>query len=247
MLTDRQDAFGHEMYDYYHGQGGYEIIERDDGLFSISTGPALYFLDRDRWPEEERKAIEYARGRVLDIGCGAGRHALYLQGRGLDVVGIDPSPLATQVSRERGLRDARVLSLTQASRPRLGVFDTILMLGNNFCLVGNPKRAKWFLRRAHRMTTDAGRIIAGTRDPRLTEMPEHLDYHARNREQGKLSGQARVRVRYKKYVSPWIDFLMVSRAELAALLEGTGWEIGDVTDAGNGPYVAILEKVAIQS
>ena len=243
MLTDRQDAFGHEILDYHRGRGGYEIIERDDGLFSLSTGPALYFLEHDRWPEEEREAIAYARDRVLDIGCGAGRHALYLQDKGLDVVGIDPSALAVQVCLERGLRDAQVLSLTQASRPRLGVFDTILMLGNNFCLVGNPKRARWFLRRAHRMTADAGRILAGTRDPRLTEMPEHLEYHERNVVQGRLPGQARVRVRYKRHVSPWIGFLMVSREELETLLEGTGWKIAHIADAGNGPYVAILEKV----
>ena len=35
------------------------------------------------WHLTEKKAIKYARGRVLDIGCGAGRHALYLQDKGL--------------------------------------------------------------------------------------------------------------------------------------------------------------------
>ena len=92
MLTDRQDAFGHEIEDYYLGKGGVEVVERDDGYVSVSGGPALYFLGYDRWPEEEREAIAFATGRVLDVGCGAGRHALHLQARGLDVVGIDNSP-----------------------------------------------------------------------------------------------------------------------------------------------------------
>ena len=30
MLSDRQDAFGHEMHDYLNGKDGYEVVERDD-------------------------------------------------------------------------------------------------------------------------------------------------------------------------------------------------------------------------
>ena len=241
MLSDAQDAFGHEIHDCWQGEGGHEIVERDDCFFSVSTGPALYFLEYDRWPRSEQEAIAYARGRVLDIGCGAGRHALYLQGQGMEVVGIDPSPLAVKVCKVRGGLQAHVLSIAQVSRRRLGMFDTIVTLGNNFCLVGNPERARWLLRRFLTMTTAEGRILAGTRDPYRTEVPEHLAYHARNRERGRPGGQARVRVRYKRYATPWIDFLMLSVQELKALLVGTGWAIIHVADDG-GAYVAVLGK-----
>ena len=89
MLEDWQDAFGHEIHDHFKGKGGYEIIERDDGFFSTSTGPRLYFLEYEEWPASEQEAMKYVRGKVLDVGCGAGRHSLYLQGQGFDVVGID--------------------------------------------------------------------------------------------------------------------------------------------------------------
>lgn len=185
--------------------------------------------------------MEYVRGRVLDVGCGAGRHALYLQERGFEVLGIDVSPLAIQVCQARGLRQTQVMSITQLSR-RLGRFDTLLMLGNNFALVGNPKRARWLLRRFYHMTPPDGRIIAGTRDPYQTDLPEHLAYHQRNREQGRMSGAARIRVRYKRFVSPWIDFLMLSKDELQTLLGGTGWQAREFLDGPQGIYVAILEK-----
>jgi SAM-dependent methyltransferase len=241
MLTDQQDAFGHEIYDYYHSKSGFEIVERDDGLFVPSFGPEMYFREYPDWPASEREAIWYAQSKVLDIGCGAGRHSLYLQNKGFDVLGVDNSPLAIEVCKARGLQNAQVCPITQVSR-RLGIFDTILMLGNNFSLVGNPKRARWLLRRFYHMTTKNARIIAQTRDPYQTDLPEHLEYHARNRERGKMSGEARIRVRYKKYVTPWIDFLMLSKDELGAILEGTDWQAKEFIDGEDGVYIAIIKK-----
>lgn len=241
MLEDWQDAFGHEIHDYFTGKGGFEIIERDDGFFSLSSGPKFYFLEYEEWPECEQEAIKLAKGRVLDVGCGAGRHALYLQKQGFDVLGVDISPLAIKVCRARGLQNAHVLPVTQITR-QLGVFDTILMLGNNFALVGNPKRARWLLKRFHKMTSEAGRIIAQTRDPYQTDRSEHLEYHARNRERGRMSGQARIRVRYRRYVTPWIDFLMASKVEMETILESTNWKVRDFIDGPQGIYVAIMEK-----
>lgn len=241
MLSDHQDAFGHVMYDYLRGIHAQEIIERDDGLFNISPGPALYFASFEEWPAIERKAMEYTRGRVLDVGCGAGRHSLYLQERGLEVLGVDNSPLCLEVCRQRGVRQVQGLSVTQLSS-KLGVFDTILMLGNNFCLVGNPRRAGWLLRRLAAMTSSHARILAGLRNPYATDQPEHLEYHAWNRSRGRLAGQARIRVHYKKAVTPWIEFLMLSPEELYILLAGTPWHTQVVLDDPSGNYVAIIEK-----
>jgi SAM-dependent methyltransferase len=241
MLEDSQDAFGHGIYDYFSGRPAHEIIERDDGFFSVSSGPEFYFRQYEEWPESDREAMKHVRGRVLDIGCGAGRHSLYLQGQGFDVVGIDNSPLAVHVCKARGLRDARVLSITQVSR-KLGIFHTILMMGNNFAVVGNRKRARWLLRRFYGTTSEAARIVAQARDPYQTERPEHLAYHARNREEGRMSGELKIRVRYRKYVTPWTDFLLVSQDDLEEILEGTNWGVERFIEDQQGGYVAILEK-----
>ena len=241
MINDAQDAFGHAILDFHLRGQGFEIIERDDGLFNLSKGPGLYFSRYPDWPREEQKAIRYAGGRVLDIGCGAGRHALYLQEKGFEVLGIDNSPNAIRVCKARGLRQARVLAITQVSR-RLGVFDTVLMLGNNFGLVGNERRARWLLRRLAGMTSEQSLIIAATRDPHKTVLPDQAAYHARNRARGRWPGQARIRVRYKKYVTPWLDLLMVSVDELRRLLRDTGWEIAKTLRGEEGRYIAILEK-----
>lgn len=241
MRTDDQDAFGHEILDHFNGIDSFEIIERDDGFISPSPGPDLYFSEYDDWPEIDKKAIEYVRGRVLDVGCGAGRHALYLQGLGYDVLGIDKSPRAVLVCRERGLRNAEVLSITQVSR-KLGTFDTIIMMGNNFGLMGNPKRARWLLRKFAGLTGGHAHLIAQTIDVVQSDLPEHVAYHKLNRARGRLPGQIRIKVRYKQFVSPWFDWLMVSEAELNDLLQGTPWVIIETIKGDQGRYTAILEK-----
>jgi 2-polyprenyl-3-methyl-5-hydroxy-6-metoxy-1,4-benzoquinol methylase len=140
------DAFGHGLFDYSIRENVHEVIERDDGFISVSNGPGIYFAEFDDWQPAEQEAMNFAYGRVLDIGCGAGRHALYLQDIGLDVVGIDVSPVALKVSQQRGLLRTRQCSITEINSKFVN-FDTILMLGNNFGLMANPRRAKWLLRR----------------------------------------------------------------------------------------------------
>ena len=242
MLKDNQDAFGHGMLDYYHGTRTSLVIERDDGYFEPDVGLQQYFADYRQWHDIDRKAMRYVRGRVLDIGCGAGRHALFLQQKGHDVVGIDNSPLAIEVCKLRGLKDARPMQITRIGK-QLGKFDTVLMLGNNFGLFGNPDRAKRLLKRLHGMTSRRSRIIAQSADPYRTDSPDHLEYHERNRQRGRAAGQIRLRVRYHKYVTPWWDLLLVSKQEMADILDGTGWRANVHIETVNGLYVAILEKM----
>ena len=157
MLSQKADGCGRLIYAHYKGQTSAEIIQRDDGWFDVSAGAPAYFAPFEKWPSVQRRAIRQVRGRVLDVGCGAGRVALHLQGRGHDVVAIDISPLAVKTCLLRGVRDARVCPITRVSR-RLGEFDTIVMLGNNFGLFGNPRRARWLLKRFHTLTSPTAPI-----------------------------------------------------------------------------------------
>ena len=242
-IKPEQDAFGQSVYDFYQGKPVTEIIERDDGYIGTTRGPAAYFLPAEEWTENKTAVLPLIQGRVLDVGCGAGRVALHLQEQGFAVVGIDNSPLAVKTARLRGVQDARELSVTQASRQSLGVFDTIVMFGNNFGLFGNPRRAKWLLRRFYGMTTANGRILAESRDIYQTDDPEHLAFHERNRQLGRLPGQLRLRVRYKTMIGPWFEYLMVSPDEMAEIVAGTGWHIAQIVWQDEGvDYTAVIEK-----
>ncbi len=239
-LEVESDAFGHMLMDYLEGRGGEELIERSDGHIALSASGETYFAEPSGL---QRRIADRAAGRVLDVGCGAGRYALYLQERGLEVVGIDVSPLAVEVCRRRGVRDVRALSLEEVDSS-LGSFDTVLMLGHNLSLLGSLRGAKRILKRMRRVVRPGGALIADTLDPYRTDDPTHLDYHAQNRAKGRMGGQIRMRVRYKTYKTPWFDYLFLALEELEELLQDTGWRVKEVIATDGPSYAVLVERLS---
>jgi SAM-dependent methyltransferase len=232
------------LYDCFKGKEVVEVVERDDGFIDTSASlPGYYLAEYKNWRPHEKEALRYAKGRILDVGCGGGRISLYFQRKGFDVLGIDVSSLAIKVCKLRGLQKARVMSITDVSS-RVGMFDTILMIGNNFGLFGSPNRAKRLLGQFYDSTSSEALIIAESNDPYRTNEPFHLAYHRRNRRKGKMSGELTIRVRYKKYRTPWFDYLIVSKKEMKRILEGTGWRVKRFVESQGSVYIGIIEKIS---
>ncbi len=220
-----EDAYGAILLGHLEGKARVqEIVERDDGFIEATDGPGVYFAPFRRWPAHQRRAMRFVRGRVLDVGAGAGRVSLHLQERAHDVVAIDVSPGAVEVCRRRGVRDARVCAFEEVGA-ELGTFDTVVMWGNNFGLFAGQRRARSMLARLRELTSERGRIVAETRDAYATDDPGHLAYHERNRSRGRMGGQLRLRVRHRSLATPWFDYLIVSPDELRELVDGTGWQV----------------------
>ena len=238
-----QDAFGKQLLAQYNNETLFaEIIEREDHFIDFGSDSGLYFTKYDEWSPLEQQAISLAKGTILDVGCGAGRHALYLQEKGFDVTGIDLSPGAIEVCRLRGLKNALVRPITEVDKFEENSFDTILMLGNNFGLFGSFDQAKALLQKMSRITAPDAQIIAGTRNPYITEDANHLEYHELNRQRGRMPGQIRIRVRYGKTVGAWFDYLFVSPEEMQEILKDTDWQIKEFIASEQANYFAIIQK-----
>lgn len=235
------DAFGELLLAHHAGGSVYEVYERDDGFLDVIGDPAAYFSAYPQWSAIQQQAMDRVTGRVLDVGIGAGRFALYLQEKGHPVVGIDVSPGALEVCRQRGVREVHALPFHQID-DSFGSFDTILMMGNNFGLFATPQRARWLLRRLKGLTSPDARIVAESRDVYDTDRPEHLAYHRRNQDRRRLAGELRIRCRYRQYIGDWMPYLMVSQAELAEIVEGTGWRISETLSSASSQYIAVLTK-----
>jgi hypothetical protein len=94
------------------------------------------------------------------------------------------------------------------------------------------------------MTSEGALILAHTRDPYKTDNPAHLEYQEFNRKRGRMSGQLRIRIRFRKYTGQWFDYLMVSKEEMQNILKGTRWKVEEFIDSENSQYIAIIEKMA---
>jgi SAM-dependent methyltransferase len=242
-MAEAPDVFGRALRDWATGQTGPETLERDDGFTETGMGHELYVAECARWLGAERRALRHVVGRVVDVGCGAGRVALELQRRGHDVVGIDASPLAVRTARGRGVREAWCLSVDDLTA-RIGAFDTVVLFGNNFGIFGTPTRLRRMLSAWARAMPPGARILAGSTNPYCGGAPGLTRaYYFRNRRRGLLPGQVRLRIGYGGDVGPWFSWLFVSRSEMQTLLAGTGWRQTRVLGGRpSEPYVAVLDK-----
>ena len=238
-----RDAYGQQLLEQYNKRTATaEIIERDDDYIDTGSDAGLYFSEYCQWSPLERQAIKRARGKILDIGCGAGRHSLYLQKEGFDVTGIDNSPGAIKVCKLRGLKKAFARPIADIDKFKSNSFDTILMLGNNFGLFGDAENAHLLLEKMNRITAPDAQIIAETRNPYQTDNTEHLQYHKLNRRRGRMGGQIRMRVRFGKTVGEWFDYLFVSPEEMRGIFQNTDWQIEKLLNVEEANYVAVIQK-----
>lgn len=233
------DAFGQVLLACDAGGGAsgvaFELIERSDGFLGVMDA-ARYFAPADDWTATTRVAFDQASGRVLDIGAGAGRVALALQGQGHDVLALDISPGATTVCRQRGVRSTFTGTVFELADGAPEPFDSFVMLGNNLGLLGSPDRAPQFLDALASMARPGARIFGETLNPYATSDPDHLRYHEENRRLGRLPGQLRLRVRHLQMVTPWWDYLFCTSEELEPILASTRWVLTDaLPDAPAAP------------
>jgi SAM-dependent methyltransferase len=239
------DVFGRALLDWAHGGTALEVLERVDGFAQSGAGPEVYLSPFENWPAAERASARSIRGRVLDVGCGAGRVALELQRRGHDVVGLDTSVLAVRAAKVRGVRQVWRAPLEDLGA-RTADFDSLVLFGNNFGIFGTPRRARRALTSLATNTKPDVRIFAESTSAYFGGAPGFdRSYYRLNKARGLAPGQGRFRFRYEDLRGAWFDWLYVSPREMSELVRGTGWRLSRVFRAElSEPFVAVLEKVA---
>ena len=240
MTQDEFDVIGLFLKDQLESKDPiYHVIERDDGYIDVS-GTDFYFKSAEYWSTQEREVLEYAMSPILDIGCGAGRHSLYLQNKGLDVTAFDISEGALDVVQKRGITKiikGSVHNLPTFDKP----FSTFLLFFNMFGLGGSPTGSMMMLKALHQHSTPDAKIILSYGSPIPTENPSHLAYHKRNQDAGLPIGQVKIRMRYLHHKSDWFSLYLPTPEEFRNITQNAGWKI--TVDLIDTPFhYVVLER-----
>ncbi|HEX5616621.1 MAG TPA: class I SAM-dependent methyltransferase [Acidimicrobiia bacterium] len=167
----------------------------------------------------DARVLDHARGPVLDVGCGPGRHARALLERGVPTLGIDVTPPVVELARARGVD---VLQRSAFERvPRRGAWGTVLLLDGNVGIGGDPQV---LLTRVRELVAADGRALVECVGPRVE--PES---HAARLEVGGRAG-------------PWFRWCTVGIDELGPLAVASGFAVGAQWH-DEGRWFARLDRV----
>lgn len=155
-----KDLFGKAILDY-QTDNHHEPLITETSLSEPEELRLEYLFRRYAdMPKLEKKALQLCQGKVLDVGCGAGSHSLYLQNSGYDVTAIDISENAVKACRLRGLKHVQTADIFTFS----GNYDTILLLMNGTGLCGRLKRLPEFLEKLKSLLQPDGQILIDSSD-----------------------------------------------------------------------------------
>lgn len=155
-----KDIFGKALLDYQTGNFTENLITATNISDEDELPLAYLFRGFEDMPNLEQKALEFSKGNILDVGCGAGSHTLYLQNKGFNVKAIDISPRAVEVCKLRGVKNAEQKSILKETE----TFDTILLLMNGTGIFQELKQTQNYLKHLKSLLKPNGQILIDSSD-----------------------------------------------------------------------------------
>lgn len=225
-----QDIIGTALLDYYNGNYSEDILTETNISEEDELPLSYLFRSYGDMPKIEQKALDLARGRVLDIGCGAGIHALYLQDKGLDVKAIDTSAGAIEVCTLQGIKEAENINVLTLKEEK---FDTLLLLMNGTGIFRNLEEMPTYLRHLKSLLKPDGQILIDSSDLKYMydsdEEIENIDGYY---------GELEFVMRYKGMESLPFDWLYLDEHTFEAICDDHGLNFEVVSRGDNFDYLA---------
>jgi 2-polyprenyl-3-methyl-5-hydroxy-6-metoxy-1,4-benzoquinol methylase len=190
----------------------------------------LFFRDEDEMPELELKALELCKGHVLDIGAGAGSHALVLQQRGFQVTALDISPTAVDIMKQRGVKDAverSIFDLQDVS------YDTLLFMMNGIGVTGTINGFRNFLKKAKSYIKPGGQLIFDSSD--ISYLYQEIQFPV-----NAYYGEVAFSYSYNQQRGKWFKWVYIDQSTLLKIAIEEGWNGEIIMTDEHDQYLAKL-------
>ncbi|KUF42081.1 methyltransferase [Myroides marinus] len=156
-----KDLLGKAILDFQTNNNPQNVITETDISEAEEMDIAYLFRSYKEMPKIEQKALNLAKGNILDVGCGAGAHTYYLQEKGFEVKAIDISPSSIEACKLRGIKNTEVLNLLDIKDEK---FDTILLLMNGTGIFGRLVNTTKYLQHLKSLLNPGGQILIDSSD-----------------------------------------------------------------------------------
>lgn len=238
VLDIRHDPMGAAIADFFkNGVAG--RLRVHSSMFDEDEIPVDHlFREEEDMGELELKALGLSKGRILDVGAGAGCHALALQDRGMCVTAIDVSPLSVDVMKKSGVEDARLVNLYDASLSEK--FDTILMLMNGSGIIGKIDNMPQFFARIDELLASGGQVLMDSSD--LIYLFEDEDGGADINLADGYYGEVDYAMQYKNIKGEAFDWLYIDFDTLAYHAQENGFTAELIEQGEHYDYLARLTR-----
>jgi SAM-dependent methyltransferase len=157
-----KDLFGKAILDFQTNNSPEDLITETNISEADEMSVEYLFRNFNEMPKLEKKALQLSKGKILDVGCGAGSHALYLQEKGFDVTAIDISANAVKACGFRGLKNVRVQNVLDLDNEKK--YDTILLLMNGTGIFGTLSETSKYLQKLKSLLNPNGQILIDSSD-----------------------------------------------------------------------------------
>lgn len=233
-MNTKTDPVGAAINDYALTKKPADIIVSSDICEDDIIPIEVLFRTYKEMPKLEQLALDNAKGKVLDVGAGAGVHSLELQDRGLDVYPIEISEGAVNHMKKVGL-NARKVNFFQLNNEH---YDTILMMMNGIGIAGTLSNLEKTLKHAKSLLNPNGKIVFDSSDIRyLYEEEDGTLWVDLNSE---YYGNFRFQMNYKQHKGPWFDWLYVDFDSLFTAAKNVGLKARKVYENEENQYLAEL-------
>jgi len=222
------DVFGNALQDQFNDNTA-ETLWLHNSYDEPEEMPVdIFFRTEEEMPDIELEAMDLCEGRVLDVGGGAGSHALILQERGFDVVAIDLSPSAVEIMQKRGVQQAVAGDIFGYSGEK---FDTLLFLMNGIGLTGTVEGFKTFINHAKTLLNEGGQLLFDSSDISYL-------YEDTEKPTDKYYGEVSYQYEYKGEKGEWFNWIYIDPILLKQIARESGWECHLLFDDGQDQYLA---------